>query len=133
MTVKEVSEAYYIQKIIDRYDEKIAQLYASLEPGGMNFSGMPSDHSPKNRIEEVIAKVDEIKRKKRIEEAKQNAAKAKLEKFIDECGNPQIRIILMYRFVDFLKWDAVAAKLGGGNTAESVKMTCYRFLKKIPN
>ena len=131
MTVKELSEAYYIQKIIDRYDEKIAQLYASLEPGGMNFSGMPSDHSPKNRIEEVVAKVDEIKRKKRIEEAKQNAAKAKLEKFIDECGNPQIRIILMYRFVDFLKWDAVAAKLGGGNTAESVKMTCYRFLKKI--
>lgn len=131
MTIKELSEAYYIQKIIDRYDEKIAQLYASLEPGGMNFSGMPSDHSPKNRIEEVVAKVDEIKRKKRLEEIKQNEAKKKVERFIDECGNPQIRIILMYRFVDFLKWEAVAAKLGGGNTEDSVKKACYRFLKKI--
>ena len=131
MTIKELSEAYYIQKIIDRYDEKIAQLYASLEPGGMNFSGMPSDHSPKNRIEEVVAKVDEIKRKKRIEEIKQNTAKARIDKFIDECGNPQIRLILMYRFQDFLKWDAVAAKLGGNNTEDSVKKACYRFLKKI--
>ena len=121
MTIKELSEAYYIQKIIDRYDEKIAQLYASLEPGGMNFSGMPSDHSPKNRIEEVVAKVDEIKRKKRIEEIKQNAAKARIDKFIDECGNPQIRLILMYRFQDFLKWDAVAAQLGGNNTEDRVK------------
>lgn len=131
MTIKELSEAYYIQKIIDRYDEKIAQLYASLEPGGMNFSGMPSDHSPKNRIEEVVAKVDEIKRKKRIEEIKQNAAKARIDKFIDECGNPQIRLILMYRFQDFLKWEDVAAKLGGNNTEDSVKKACYRFLKKI--
>lgn len=131
MTVKELSEAYYIQKIIDRYDEKIAQLYASLEPGGMNYSGMPVEHSPKNRIEEVIAKVDEITRKKRLEEIKQNAAKARIDKFIDECDNPQIRIILMHRFVDFLQWKDVAAKLGGNNTEDSVKKTCYRFLKKI--
>lgn len=131
MTVKELSEVYYIQKIINRYDEKIAQLYASLEPGGMNLSGMPRDPSPKNRMVEVIAKVDELKRKKRIEEAKQQAARIKLDKFIEECDNPQIRIILMYRFVDFLKWEAVAAKLGGNNTEDSVKKACYRFLKKI--
>lgn len=131
MTVKELSEVYYIQKIINRYDEKIAQLYASLEPGGMNLSGMPRDPSPKNRMVEVIAKVDELKRKKRIEEAKQQVAGIKLDKFIEECDNPQIRIILMYRFVDFLKWEAVAAKLGGNNTEDSVKKACYRFLKKI--
>ena len=131
MTIKDLSEAYYIQKIIDRYDEKIARLYASLDPGGMNMSGLPRDPSPKNRICDVIAEVDEIKRKKRIEEAKQKVARAKLEKFIEECDNPQIRIILMYRFVDFLKWEAVAAKLGGGNTEDSVKKACYRFLKKI--
>lgn len=131
MTVKELSEVYYIQKIINRYDEKIAQLYASLEPGGMNLSGMPRDPSPKNRMVEVIAKVDELKRKKRIEEAKQQVARVKLDKFIEECDNPQIRIILMYRFVDFLKWGAVAAKLGGNNTEDSVKKACYRFLKKI--
>lgn len=131
MTVKELSEVYYIQKIINRYDEKIAQLYASLEPGGMNLSGMPRDPSPKNRMVEVIAKVDELKRKKRIEEAKQQVARIKLDKFIEECDNPQIRIILMYRFVDFLKWEAVAAKLGGNNTEDSVKKACYRFLKKI--
>lgn len=131
MTVKELSEVYYIQKIINRYDEKIAQLYASLEPGGMNLSGMPRDPSPKNRMVDVIAKVDELKRKKRIEEAKQQVARIKLDKFIEECDNPQIRIILMYRFVDFLKWEAVAAKLGGNNTEDSVKKACYRFLKKI--
>ena len=131
MTVKELSEVYYIQKIIDRYEQKIAQLYASLEPGGMNFSGMPSDHQCKDRIGDVCAKVDKIKRKKRIEEAKKEIALAKLEKFIDECDNSQIRIILMYRFVDFLKWEAVAAKLGGNNTEDSVKKACYRFLKNV--
>lgn len=36
-----------------------------------------------------------------------------------------------YRFQDFLKWDAVAAKLGGNNTEDSVKKACYRFLKKV--
>lgn len=131
MTVHELSEAYYIQKIIDRYDDQIARLYASLEPGGMDYSGTPKNPSPKNRMEEVVAKVDEIKRKKRLEEIKQNAARAKVDKFINECDNSQIRIILMYRFVDFLKWEAVAAKLGGNNTEDSVKKACYRFLKKI--
>ena len=93
---------------------------------------MPRNPSPNpDRMTEIIAKVDVIKRKKRIEEERKAIAEEKLERFIDQCDNPQIRIILMYRFVDFLKWDAVAAKLGGNNTEDSVKKACYRFLKKI--
>ena len=132
MTVQELSEVYYIQKIINRYDDQIAQLYARLEPGGMNLSGMPRNPSPTpDRMTDIRAKVDVIKRKKRIEEERKAVAEAKLETFINQCDNPQIRIILMYRFQDFLKWEAVAAKLGGNNTEDSVKKACYRFLKKI--
>lgn len=132
MTVHELSEVYYIQKIINRYEDQIARLCARLDPGGMNLSGMPRNPSPNpDRMTEIIAKVDVIKRKKRIEEERKAIAEEKLERFIDQCDNPQIRIILMYRFVDFLKWDAVAAKLGGNNTEDSVKKACYRFLKKI--
>lgn len=53
-----------------------------------------------------------------------------VEKFISEIPDSRMRRIINMRFIDGMKWDSVAAHIGGGNTQESVKQAFHRFMLK---
>ena len=63
MTLKELSKLYYLDKLIERDANRLAELEARLSPGGMNMSGMPRNPSPKNMIEEVVPLIIEMKQR----------------------------------------------------------------------
>lgn len=42
----------------------------------------------------------------------------------------QVRLILLLRYVDGMSWRNIAARVGGGNTSDSVRMIHNRFLSK---
>ena len=46
------------------------------------------------------------------------------------CPNKNIRQIISLKYVDGLTWEQVAASIGGGNTADGVRMIHNRFLGK---
>lgn len=50
-------------------------------------------------------------------------------KFIDSIDDSLIRQIITLRYIDGLTWNEVAARIGGNNTAESVRKAAERFLK----
>ena len=50
-------------------------------------------------------------------------------KYIDNIDDSLIRQIISLRYINGLTWDQVAATIGGGNTADSVRMMHDRFLK----
>ncbi len=54
----------------------------------------------------------------------------RLERYITTIEDSLLRQIFTYRFVNGLPWEQVAACVGGGNTAGSVRMACYRYLKQ---
>ena len=54
----------------------------------------------------------------------------RLERYIAGIPDSRTRMIMSFRFVDGFSWGKVASKVGGGNTSDSVKKTCYRHLKK---
>lgn len=50
--------------------------------------------------------------------------------FILGCDDFLIKHILIYRFIDGLSWDAVAARIGGGNTADNCRKLVTRYMSR---
>ena len=130
MTVRELSKLYYLNKLIERDTLRLSELENRLQPGGMNFNGMPRNPSPKNMMEEIIPLIIEIEERIRKEQEDYIRERMVIEDYIRSVEDYQIRLILSYRFVDLLTWNQTARMIGGGNTEDGVKKMCYRFLKK---
>lgn len=54
-----------------------------------------------------------------------------VEKFMADIGDSRIRRIIDLRYIRNLSWNDVAAKIGGGNTEDTVKKQFYRFMEKL--
>lgn len=130
MTVHEMSKLYYIKKLINRDTQSLNQLEARLQPKAANVSGAVKISSPKNVIEEITPQIIELKERIRCEREEYIKEQAVIEDYIGTVDNYQDRLILLHRFVDLMSWGQVARRLGGKNTADSVRKACYRFLKK---
>lgn len=52
-----------------------------------------------------------------------------ITEYIDTVEDSLIRQIIILRYVNGLTWEGVAEKIGGNNTADSVRMLHNRFLK----
>ena len=50
--------------------------------------------------------------------------------YIENIDDSLIRQVITLRYINGLTWEQVAAHIGGGNTADSVRMMHDRFLKK---
>lgn len=53
----------------------------------------------------------------------------KAYEYIEGIDDSLIRQILTYRYINGLSWTQVAAHIGGGNTADSVRMAHNRFFQ----
>ena len=133
MTLKELSKLYYLDKLIERDANRLAELEARLSPGGMNMSGMPRNPSPKNMMEEVVPLIIEMKQRIIQEQTAYIAERKVIEDYIHSVDDYQMRLILSYRFIDLMTWNQTALLIGGGNTEDSVKKACYRFLRNSEN
>lgn len=51
-----------------------------------------------------------------------------IEEFIAGLDDSRIRRIINLRFIENLSWGKVAARIGGGNTEDSIKKMFYRFM-----
>lgn len=131
MTLKELSKLYYLNKLIERDTNRLAELEARLSPGSMNMSGMPKNPSPKNAIEEIVPLIIEMKDSIVAEQTKYVSERKAIEDYINTIDDYQMRLIMSYRFIDLLTWNQTALLIGGGNTEDSVKKACYRFLRKF--
>ena len=52
-----------------------------------------------------------------------------VEVFITTIENSYIRRIIRMRFLENMKWNQIADKIGGNNTEDSVKKAFYRFME----
>lgn len=126
MTLKELSQVYYLRKEIDRLEAKINAL--SSGPGGSQITGMPGRGS---KVSDPVA--DTIERKSKYEDLLRSAHKRysaeldKLEQYIQSIEDSRTRQVFELRFEQLMSWQKVAEHL---RTSEySVKHTCYRYLK----
>lgn len=54
----------------------------------------------------------------------------RIEEYIAAIPDSRTRSVFVLRFLRGMSWRMIALRLGGGNTSDSAKKICYRYLKK---
>lgn len=130
MTLKELSQLYYLNREIEMDKRRLIELEARALPGAQVLTGMPHGSGVSDIVGTCAAEIADLRG---IIEAKHQQClyeRSRLERYISSIDDSLLRQIFTYRFVNGLPWEQVAACVGGGNTAGSVRMACYRYLKQ---
>lgn len=133
MTLKELSQLYYLNREIKMDQRRLEELRAkSTSPGSPRFDGMPHSKSNVSKVERYAEDIADLEA---IIAAKQQQCiheRNRLERYINDIDDSLTRQIFTFRFVNGLPWPQVAAHIGGNNTEKSVSKACYRYLEKHP-
>lgn len=132
MTLKELSQLYWLNREIEMHQQQLNELEANAGYlASPSLSGMPRSNSNSSQTEneavEIIALRELIERKKQ----KCLTERLNLEKYIETIPDSLTRQIFTYRFINGLSWLQVAASIGGGNTKDSVRMLCNRYIGQL--
>lgn len=134
MTLKELSQLYYLNREIEMDQRRLEELRAkSTSPGSPRFDGMPHSKSNVSKVERYAEEIADLGA---IIAAKQQQCiheRNRLERYINDIDDSRLRMIFKLRFVNGLQWPQVAAHIGGNNTAKSVSKACYRYLDETEN
>ena len=130
MTLKELSQLYHINREIEMDEQRLQELEAKTLPGAQIITGMPHAPGVTDKVGQYAAEIADLRG---IIEAKHKQCmyeRKRLERYIAGIDDSLLRQVFTYRFVNGLPWEQVAANVGGGNTGGSVRMMCYRYLKR---
>lgn len=130
ITLEELNRVYYADKEIQLTAEKIRKLESAARKITQAYSSAPSSASTcGDKLGKIVAKIAD--EKNRLKEQLESEAEEviKLNSFISQIPDCQTRLIFSSRFILCLPWEQVADKLGGYNTADSVKKICYRYIR----
>ena len=131
MTLNELSQLYYLNREIERDQERLEELRAKASaPGAVNYDGMPKNPGFENRLERCIAEIVDLEAIIQAKITQCLHERNRLERYIAEIPDSLTRQIFHLRFSKGLTWLQIAYSVGGNNTEASVKMVCYRYLKK---
>ncbi len=131
MTLKELSQLYYLNREIERDTERLEALRArALAPGSPNCDGTPKSPSFENRLERYVAEIVDLEAIIHARITQCLHERNRLERYIAEIPDSLTRQIFQLRFINGMTWLQIAYSVGGNNTEASVKMTCYRYIKK---
>lgn len=131
MTLKELSQLYYLNREIERDQERLEKLRASASaPRAPNYDGMPKSPSFENRLERYIAEIVDLEAIIQAKITQCLHERARLERYIAEIPDSLTRQIFQLRFINGLTWVQIAFSVGGGNTEEGVRKRVYRHLEQ---
>ena len=129
MTLKELSQLYYLNREIEMDQQRLEELKAKASaPGSPNYDGMPKSPSYENRLERYIAEIVDLEAIISAKITQCLHERNRLERYIADIPDSLTRQIFTLRFVNGLSWLQVAYSIGGNNTEGGVKMICYRYI-----
>lgn len=132
MTVKELSQLYYLNREIEDCQRKLEELEMQRGIGSPDMDGMPHAKGVKeSQVEQLAAEIVDLKaiiHAKRIECIHE---RNRLERLIISIPDSLVRQIFEYRFADCMGWAEVARRVGGATVMDesTVRKICYRYLE----
>lgn len=131
MTIKELSQLYWLNREIELDKQKLDELEDLVSgPKAQKLDGMPHMSGYGDALARSVAEIVDLKA---IIAAKQQQCiyeRNRLERYIDSIPDSLTRQIFSLRFINGLSWEQVAEHIGGWNTESGVKKRCYRYLKQ---
>jgi len=108
MTQKEIQQLYYLRREIAADEKRLAALENERGSGPIKAA---------------------------IRQKKTDAAKlaAQIQQFVNAIDDSLIRQIIQYRSIDMLTWPQIAQRIGGGNSADGLRMLYKRFFARDTN
>ena len=133
ITRQDLESIYYLRKDQKRLESLIEVEKAKAEKCTASMSITPGGSSEnKLSVEDKYITATEKYINELIDIKNQIAAKViVIERFINHIPEPFYRLLLHYRCVECLPFKVIADKLGGKNTADSVRKAYIRYLEKI--
>lgn len=129
MTLKELSQLYYLNREIEDLKNKISELEAKATDTSVKITGMPHGADIRDKIGETVANLDAYKTKLIDRHKRYSIELIRLNDYISACPDSLTRQILTYRFVNGLSWNQVAASVGSSITCEAAKKIAYRYIR----
>lgn len=120
VTLRELSQLRNLQREIRLDTDRLNRLDVTLYPSARLNRERAELLPYAAEIREVIS----AKRERCIRE------RLRLERYIASVDDSLVRMAMTLRFLDGMHWCAVAMRIGGGNTEDSVKKMVYRYIEK---
>lgn len=120
MTEKELSQYYYLTLEIKDIEERINEFGEGL--GSKGFDNEISGNGKKDSIQEKYVELRSLWVEKRLDALEQYI---KIEKYISDVEDAEIRLIMRMRFMDLKDWDEIGQKLNYDRTSVSKKVRRY--------
>lgn len=131
MTLKELSQLYYLDREIELDRERLAELRANLLcPRSPDYDGMPRNPNPENALERCVAEIVDLEDVIQAKIEQRIYERSRLERYISDIPDSLTRQIFTLRFIEGLTWEQVAARTGGNNTAKNCSIICYRYIRQ---
>lgn len=131
MTRKDLEDYWLLEDVIREYERKIHEsefdLYRS-----PSFDGAAGAARPHSALEDAVIKKVDVYIEYVAEKAKFERAKRRVELYISGIDDLFTRRVFVKRYLQRKKWQTIADEFGGGNTKDSVRKICERYLEKHP-
>ena len=115
--------------MLEREERMLAALVAMAgQPQSSSPSQSPRSPGVKDKVGDMAIEIADTKERIRFMREQLAKNEQPIKDFINGVTDAQMRMILLLRFTKALTWREVAGFIGGGNTKESVKTACYRYL-----
>ena len=130
MTVKELSQLYWLKKEIRRDQERLEELRVlARSPSGPNLSGMKvQGGKQESKLEKIVLQIVELEEMLSEKQIRSIEQQLELERYIETIPESYLRTIFGYRFIDGMTWPQIAIQMS--TTEDSVKKACYRYIRK---
>ena len=92
------------------------------------ITGMPHAPGVQDTVGDLVVEIEEIKGEIERLGIEMGKVEREISGYIETIPDIQTRLIFRLRFLRCMTWDEVADTIGGRNTVNGVKKTCYRYI-----
>ncbi len=130
MTKEDLMQVYYINKEIIMWKEELERLKNLSYVQGAGIGTVSKGGRISDKVSELALKKAEVEEKIREKLVELEKVKTEVTSYILDIDDCQTRLIFKLRCLNLMTWNAVADRVGGMNSENSVKKRFYRYLDK---
>lgn len=128
MTVKEMSQLYYLNREIEHLQRQLEELECLAEGTTQMITGMPHGSGTSDKVGRYAVRIADLRSMIDNRKARCWNELNRLNAYIDGVEDSLTRQILTLRYVNGLSWQQVADSVGGGISSDGVRKIQQRYL-----